>query len=59
MGRALAKSRDGMGCLTFRPVIVKSNVVLHSRFSGKFHVYGPQYRVENQYDDFVKVMPRY
>ena len=21
-----------------------------------FHVYGPRYRVENQYDDFVKVM---
>ena len=33
--------------------IVTSNIVLHSR-----HVYGPQYRVENQYDDFVKVMPR-
>ena len=23
-----------------------------------FHVYGPQYRVENQYHYFVKVMPR-
>ena len=34
-------------------VILTSNIVLHSR-----HVYGPQYRVENQYDDFVKVMPR-
>ena len=27
-------------------------------FQWKFHVYGPQYRVENKYDDFVKVMLR-
>ena len=27
-------------------------------FQWKFYVYGPQYRVENQYDDFVKEMPR-
>ena len=27
-------------------------------FQWKFHVYGPQYRVENQYHYFVKVMPR-
>ena len=27
-------------------------------FQWKFHVFGPQYRMENQYDDFVKVMPR-
>ena len=28
-------------------------------FQWIFHVYGSQYRVENQDDDFVKVMPRY
>ena len=27
-------------------------------FQWKFHVYGLQYRVEDQSDDFVKVMPR-
>ena len=27
-------------------------------FQWKFHIYWPQYRVENQYDDFAKVMPR-
>ena len=27
-------------------------------FQWKFYVYGPQYRLENEYDDFVKEMPR-
>ena len=27
-------------------------------FQWKFHIYWPQYRVEHQYDDFAKVMPR-
>ena len=29
-----------------------------SSFQWKFYVYGPQYRVGDHYDDFVKVMPR-
>ena len=54
MGRACAKSRDSANV---RPVFVTSNVLLHSRFSGKFMYTGLK-QVENMYDDFVKVMPR-
>ena len=37
--RVCAKSRDGASGSNVRPVIVTSNVVLYSRFSGNYFIY--------------------
>ena len=49
MGKACAKSRDGA-----RDSNWTSDQWLRRQMS--FHVYGRQIRMENQYDDFLKVM---